>query len=180
MSDTQVDIVNISAGGNLNREIDIQQVANDSDLPVSRFDPDYGASFLRFEEEGELFILYPSGKYILRGGNEFENVYCINDKFLSYIAELGVEFDDPSIEIKNIVAVGNLGEDINLGELSIVLGLENIEYEPEQFPGLIYRPSNSTCVLLIFASGKVVITGGRNIVKITNAYDELEKEIHKF
>lgn len=58
------------------------------------------------------------------------------------------------------VFVGDLGQPVDLSAVSILLGLESTEYEPEQFPGLIYRPQESPFVLLIFASGKVVITGG--------------------
>jgi transcription initiation factor TFIID TATA-box-binding protein len=46
-----------------------------------------------------------------------------------------------------------------LEALALQLGLEYVEYEPEQFPGLIYRPSSTNVVLLVFASGKVIISG---------------------
>ena len=42
------------------------------------------------------------------------------------------------------------------------LGLENVEYEPEQFPGLVYRIKQPKVVVLIFSSGKLVITGGKS------------------
>jgi len=61
-----------------------------------------------------------------------------------------------------IVASADLGVDLNLNAIAIGLGLENIEYEPEQFPGLVYRLDKPRVVVLIFGSGKMVVTGGKN------------------
>jgi transcription initiation factor TFIID TATA-box-binding protein len=52
-----------------------------------------------------------------------------------------------------------LDQEVNLEALTISLGLENTEYEPEQFPGLVYRPPQLGATLMIFASGKVLIVG---------------------
>lgn len=62
---------------------------------------------------------------------------------------------NPTLEVKNLVCVGEIDQDLNLERIAIEAGLEQIEYEPEQFPGLIYRVTNSQAVYLIFASGKV-------------------------
>ena len=62
---------------------------------------------------------------------------------------------------QNIVASANLGRVLNLNAIAIGLGLENIEYEPEQFPGLVYRMATPKVVMLLFGSGKIVITGGK-------------------
>lgn len=180
MGESRVEVVNIAAVGDVGSEVDIEQVAYDSDLPVSNFDPEYNATFLRFEEDGELVILYTSGKYILRGGDEFDTMHRVNDQFLSYLEELGLEFDDPSLEIKNVVAVGNLEREINLEALMIGLGLEKAEYEPEQFPGLVYRPTESRCVMLVFASGKVVVTGGKTQEEDQEAFDHLKAKVDEF
>lgn len=177
MDESMVEVVNIAAVGDLGSEVDIEQVAHDSDLPVSNFDPDLNATFLRFEEDGEMVILYTSGKYILRGGDDFDNMHRVNDQFLSYLSELGLEASDPSLEVKNVVAVGDIGREVNLEALMIGLGLEQAEYEPEQFPGLVYRPPDHRCVMLVFASGKVVITGGRTESQDQEAFDHLRREV---
>jgi transcription initiation factor TFIID TATA-box-binding protein len=56
------------------------------------------------------------------------------------------------------VASADLKTDLN----AIALGLENIEYEPEQIPGLVYRIKQPKVVVLIFSSGKLVVTGGKS------------------
>jgi transcription initiation factor TFIID TATA-box-binding protein len=68
----------------------------------------------------------------------------------------------PEIHVQNIVASADLKSDLNLNAVALGLGLENIEYEPEQFPGLVYRIKVPKVVVLIFSSGKLVITGGKS------------------
>lgn len=177
MDESPIEVVNIAAVGELGVEVDIEQLATNSELPVANYDPEYNATFLRFEEDGELFILYTSGKYILRGGDDFDEIHEINQRFLMYLSDLGIEFSDPSLEVKNVVAVGELESDIELNALMIGLGLEKTEYEPEQFSGLIYRPEDSRCVLLVFASGKVVVTGGRTAEEDEKAFLHLREEV---
>lgn len=170
-----IEVVNIVGTGDLQREIDVEALAADAPLPVSNYDPKFNASFFRFEEDGELVILYTSGKYILRGGDEFGATYAVNDRFLGLLEKMDIEEDAAELEIKNVVAVGNLGHDLDLNALTIELGFENVEYEPEQFPGLVYRPDGTNCVLLVFGSGKVVITGGRTQKEDEEAFAALEE-----
>lgn len=122
-------------------------------------------------------ILYTSGKYILRGGDDFDRMEAVNQRFLDLLRGLGVSLDEPYLEIKNVVCVGDLGREVNLNAVMIGLGLEQTEYEPEQFPGLVYRPKDSRCTLLIFGSGKVVITGGRDQEEDQQAFDRVREKI---
>lgn len=179
MTESEVEVVNIAALGTLEIEVDIEQIVEDAELPVANFDPEYNAAFFRFEEDGELIILYTSGKYILRGGDEFERMHQVNSEFLDFIADLGILFDEPTLEVKNVVSVGNLHHEVDLNTLTIGLGLEQTEYEPEQFPGLVYRPSDTRCVLLVFASGKVVITGGRSEEEDNQAFKLLQTKLEE-
>ncbi|MHC1574993.1 MAG: TATA-box-binding protein, partial [Candidatus Methanogasteraceae archaeon] len=61
----------------------------------------------------------------------------------------------------NIVAGASLDTELDLDAIAIGLGFENIEYEPEVFPGLVYRIKDPKVVVLIFRSGKLVITGAK-------------------
>jgi transcription initiation factor TFIID TATA-box-binding protein len=58
------------------------------------------------------------------------------------------------------VSSADLGETLNLEAIAIGLGLEDVEYEPEQFPGLVYRLDDPRVVILLFGSGKAAVTGG--------------------
>lgn len=76
---------------------------------------------------------------------------------------LGINISgDYELIIQNIVASAELGEALNLNTVALGLGMENIEYEPEQFPGLVYRMYDPKVDILLFGSGKMVITGGKS------------------
>ena len=81
------------------------------------------------------------------------------------------------IKIQNIVASANLESTLNLE--AVALELEDTEYEPEQFPGLVYRLSDPKVVLLLFGSGKVVCTGAKTKsdakLGVERAYDRLSE-----
>ena len=60
---------------------------------------------------------------------------------------------------------------------AVTLNIENVEYEPEQFPGLVYRIKDPRIVVLIFSSGKIVLTGDKNLKDIRNGLDVLEQKL---
>jgi transcription initiation factor TFIID TATA-box-binding protein len=102
-----------------------------------------------------------------------------NDGFLTALSEL--EIVDSEVEtgftVQNVVCTAQLDDLVDLNTLSIALGLESVEYEPEQFPGLIYRPADHPVVLLVFANGKVVITGASDLDNAADAFKYLQEQV---
>lgn len=92
-------------------------------------------------------------------------------------AGLFIWFRGPEIVVQNIVASADLGVELNLD--AIVFGLPNCEYEPEQFPGLIYRLKKPKVVLLLFGSGKIVCTGAKTREDVENAIVEVRRALRK-
>jgi transcription initiation factor TFIID TATA-box-binding protein len=82
------------------------------------------------------------------------------------------------IVVQNMVAMANLGGELNLTEVATGLGLENIEYEPEQFPGLVYRIKEPKVALLLFSSGKIVCAGARSTEDASKAVEKLSEELN--
>ena len=84
---------------------------------------------------------------------------------------------EPKVEVQNIVASSDLGQEINLNTVAITLGLEKVEYEPEQFPGLVYRLDDPKVVVLLFGSGKMVCTGAKVPEDVVKAVDKIADEL---
>ncbi|MGA1822668.1 MAG: TATA-box-binding protein [Thermoplasmatota archaeon] len=123
-------------------------------------------------------LLFTSGKIVCTGAKNVEMVHKAVNTVLTEIGKLGIEVTkDPEIIIQNIVATSDLKRDLNLNSLAITLGLEKVEYEPEQFPGLVYRVGEPKVVLLLFGSGKIVCTGAKEIEEIGIALDVVVKEL---
>ena len=79
--------------------------------------------------------------------------------------------------IQNIVTSADLGARINLNKIAMSLTLDKIEYEPEQFPGLVYRLDDPKVVVLLFGSGKLIITGGKVHEDAERAVDKIYQDL---
>lgn len=161
---TDLTIENIVAVLDFHRELELRAVAEllKTQDTVSQVDytPEENhwlqTRFLA-NEESKYVAFYRSGTCAIVGCRSFEQLDAFVDVIKTAMDPVIVE--EPRIEIKNLVCVGHLKQNIDLAHLAITAGLEQVEYEPEQFPGLIYRGNESDPVLLVFASGKVIITG---------------------
>ena len=73
------------------------------------------------------------------------------------------------VKVENIVASTTFAEKLDLD--MIAQALEEAEYEPEQFPGLVYRLSDPKTATLLFRSGKANCTGAKNVEDVRKAVD---------
>src|SRR5436309_740056 len=80
-----------------------------------------------------------------------------------------------NFRIENVVASTSLGRELDLKAIALALG--GSEYEPEQFPGLIYRIKEPKAAILLFRSGKVVCTEGKSVENVKTAIDLVAKQI---
>jgi len=175
-----VTIVNVVGSGDLGVELELQTLGDDLDVPFTEYNPsNYHGLYVRLVEDGPLITVYRSGKYIISGCSSFQEVETTNEGFLTQIASLGIYNSSPDlgVTVQNVVCTEQLSSAIDLNTLSIGLGLETVEYEPEQFPGLVYRPPEIGAVILVFANGKVVITGASDVTIAEDAFAQLQSRI---
>lgn len=177
-----VEIVNVVSSGSLDLEIDLESLSKEIGS-IADYNPEkYPGMYLRFEEDIPLITVYRTGKYIITGADSEEESYTVRERFLDLLSDIEVieHPDDDWFLIQNYVCTAEFDQSLNLNALTIGLGLERTEYEPEQFPGLIYRPSSGLGVVLIFATGRVVITGCRSIQDAKEVFSELRKTLSEF
>jgi transcription initiation factor TFIID TATA-box-binding protein len=123
-------------------------------------------------------LLFHSGKAVCTGAKSFDQVRLAIDNVTTQIRKAGIILDkEPEIKVQNIVASSDLGQKINLNVMAITLGLDRVEYEPEQFPGLVYRLDEPKVVLLLFGSGKLVCTGAKRPQDVEAAVDKVTEEL---
>ena len=110
------------------------------------------------------FLIFRSGKIVCTGSKTKEGVRTVMDMLAAALLEIDVKVEEhPEFKVQNIVASASLGRELNLGAIVIGLELEGMEYEPEVFPGLVYRIKDPKSAILIFSSGRLVITGGKTM-----------------
>jgi transcription initiation factor TFIID TATA-box-binding protein len=174
-----VDIVNIVDSGSLIVELDLEQVTSDIGS-IAEYDPEkHPGMYLRLDDESPHITLYRTGKYIITGADSEEELYRTRERFLILLSEKGM-IDTPNDEwfrIQNLVCTGELDQSLNINALAIGLGLEVTEYEPEQFPGLVYRPPEASNAALLFASGRIVITGSPDLNAAEETSAALQDEV---
>ena len=176
-----VQIVNAVGSGSLATEFDLEQVSRALGA-VAEYDPEkYPGMYLRLSDDEPLITVYRTGKYIITGAESEAELHRVRDRFLTLLSDeqIPASATDDDFAVQNLVCTAELDDRQNLNALAIGLGLERTEYEPEQFPGLIYRPVDYPCVLLIFATGKVVITGAAGLEGATEAFADLENQIEQ-
>jgi len=113
-------------------------------------------------------LIFSSGKMVCTGAKSEAEVHKAVRSIIKLLKQHGIDIrNEPVIEIQNIVASANLRAGVDLEKAAFLL--ENAMYEPEQFPGLIYRMKEPKVVLLIFSSGKVVCTGAKREEEVREA-----------
>lgn len=174
-----VQVVNVVASGALDVELDLETVARELDDVVD-YDPEkYPGAYVRFGDDEPLITLYRTGKYIITGASSETESERLREEFLGLLDRHGIvsSAEDAWFTIQNYVCIADLERSVNLSALAIGFGLEVTEYEPEQFPGLVYRPRDHECVLLVFATGKVVVTGASDVDTARDGFTHLREEI---
>ncbi|CVK32515.1 TATA-box-binding protein 1 [Methanoculleus bourgensis] len=170
-------IENIVASGVIADSIDLEIISDkikNCELNSKRFP---GAVY-RIEKPKIASLIFSSGKVVLTGIRKKEDLPVGLDIIMNSLRSVGVEtYDVPQVAVTNIVCSYDMGRYINLNKVVITLNLENIEYEPEQFPGLVYRIEDPKIVALLFSSGKIILTGGKNIEDIKKGLDFLEQRL---
>lgn len=171
-----IEIENVVASTSIGQELDLEEVTLDIGAD---YDPEkFPGLVYRTEEPKTAALIFRSGKIVCTGAKSTKDV----DKGLRIVfdklKDVGIDVkENPEIEVQNIVASADLGGDLNLNAIAVGLGLEKVEYEPEQFPGLVYRLDDPPVVVLLFGSGKLVVTGGKKPDDAEKAVDVIIKEL---
>ena len=172
-----IEIVNVVASTGIGQEINLKQAL--LALEGADYDPKrFPGLVYRTKDPKTAALLFRSGKIVCTGAKSIDDVYRGLENVFQSLRNIGIDVKGtPEIKVQNNVASANIHAALNLNTIAIGLGLEQIEYEPEQFPGLVYRLSEPKVVVLIFGSGKLVITGGRVPEDAANAVDQIVKQL---
>lgn len=125
----------------------------------------------RFAPDETYVAFYRAGRCSIVGCRSIDHFETMADHVNTVMRDLLAFEYEPVTEISNIVATTDLGSSIPLELLTLELGIDAVEYEPEQFPALMYRGPDY--VILVFASGKLLCTGLTDLEAVSEAIDDL-------
>jgi transcription initiation factor TFIID TATA-box-binding protein len=169
-------VENIVASTFLNTKIKLEKIFES--VEGMEYEPEqFPGLVYRMDKPKTAALIFSSGKIICTGARNMNEVKEAFEKIVKIIKKSGIEVPkNYKIEVENIVASVKFDSKLNLD--TIAFNLENSEYEPEQFPGLVYRMDKPKVALLFFSSGKIICTGARNIedieVAINKVYSKLK------
>ena len=173
-----ITIENIIATSSIADELDLSRLA--SAIQGSQYEPsDFPGLVIKFTEPRKIaVILFSNGNIVCTGAKDKNEILDSIQKIKKEIHDEISNFkDSPEITIQNIVASIKLQTNIQLSDVIKILPSENIEYNPEKFPGVVYRLDEMNIVILIFESGKIVCAGAKTLEEVTTAFQNIKKAL---
>lgn len=154
-------IENIVASAKVTEYLDLPALASqikDAEYNKKRFP----GVVLRMHDPKIAALVFGSGKVVLTGAKSIDSLSKGLEILGNLLREQKIQIPKKlTYKIQNIVTSADLATPINLNKIAVGFNLDRIEYEPEQFPGLVYRLEDPKVVVLLFGSGKLIITGGK-------------------
>ena len=174
-SQSNLKVQNIVATTSLGKPISLTKLARVQSN--TEYNPEqFPGLVLRIKKPKSAVLVFSSGNLVCTGTKSIAQVKEVIEQVIKQIAKIGVKITDkPKITVQNIVASGSIDITLNLNVLA--LQLENTEYEPEQFPGLVYKLVDPTATFLLFSNGKLVCTGTKNKQQLEESMRQLNKNI---
>ena len=175
LSEFDIKVENVVAFTSLGKDISLTELV--SKIEDVEYEPEqFPGVVYRIKDPRAAALIFSSGKIVCTGARSIdlskEAMHKVVDRIRDTGVNLPTKFD---IKIENIVASSKIDTKLNLEE--IAFSLENAEYEPEQFPGLVYRIREPRVAFLLFSSGKIICTGAHTIDDVQLALKKLKEKL---
>jgi transcription initiation factor TFIID TATA-box-binding protein len=170
-------IENVVASATLNQKIDLNAVVKGN--PGVEYRPEtFPGLVFRLKRPKTAILIFSTGKMVCTGAKSEKDANRAVRKVVRELKKSGIIIPGkPEIKVVNMVASANLSGRIELEQSAYSLG--RTMYEPEQFPGLIYRMDEPKVVILLFASGKLVCTGATKEEDVYKAVTKLHEKLEE-
>jgi transcription initiation factor TFIID TATA-box-binding protein len=164
-------VVNIVVSTSLEHDIPLEKMA--AVLSNTEYNPEqFPGLVIRIKDPKTSALIFSSGKVVCTGARSLDKVEESIAQIIESLKKIDVHITiKPKITVQNIVASGSIGMDLNLNKLA--MKLDNTEYEPEQFPGLVYKLMEAKATFLLFSNGKIVCTGTKSEEQVHAAVEKL-------
>ncbi len=169
-----IHIQNIVASASLNQTVNLDLIVEE--FPHTEYRPKvFPGLVFRLKKPKTATLIFGTGKMVCTGAKSEKAARQAVNKVAKELKKHGIipGTNKPTIKIQNIVASIELDGEIDLE--SVVYKLRRVMYEPEQFPGAVYRMADPKVVFLIFAAGKLVCVGAKKESQVYDAVDKLQK-----
>ena len=166
-----IEIVNVVASATIDQKLDLHKIQKK--FPNTEYNPEqFPGLVFRLKNPKTATLLFRTGKMVCTGSKSEELAVKAVNIVVKKLRKGGIRIKkDAVVIVQNIVSSINLGGQIHLEQAARTL--PRSMYEPEQFPGLIYRMINPKTVILIFSSGKLVCVGAKTETDVYRSVNQL-------
>eukprot|EP01083_Nonionella_stella_P315229 1138159_1 len=162
---------NVVATMNVACRLDLKEIVTRS--RNSEYNPKrFAAVVMRIREPKSTALIFQTGKIVVTGARSEDKAWIAARKYARILQKLDFPAQFRDFKIQNIVGSCGLGFPIRLEGLALK-HTQFSSYEPELFPGLIYRMNDPKIVILAFVSGKIVLTGAKSQREILNGFNKI-------
>jgi len=156
--------------------VDLDRLASKLPGGAEYFPDNFPGAVYRMSKPRASFLIFSSGKATCVGTASEKDAKEAIKNMLKLMKDVGTDVKAVKIEVQNIVASTKL--DVRFDIDKMAFELENSEYEPETFPGLVYKTKGSV-TFLIFGTGKIVCVGAKSTKDIRESFDSLVKRLRE-
>jgi transcription initiation factor TFIID TATA-box-binding protein len=174
---TEIQVENIVVSFTASSSLDLPQLSGI--IPDAQYDPtEVPALILQFSTPRSMAVLASTGTVIVSGPKSMDQVEEVVNMVMDRLSVAGVELtNEPEIIMQNVTVSTDLCQKVKLR--SLAKSLQNSEYQPRAFPGLVYKGDDPNTVILLFDSGKIVCNGF-SMDDVTVALDKMKEKLLSF
>lgn len=178
LSGIRPSIENVVATANLNCRLNLQQIS--AKTKNSEYNPKrFSAVVIRIKEPRATALVFATGRMVVMGAKSVENAGIAVRKFTKIVRKAGFEVDNIDFQLHNVVGCADVKFQIDLNALFCEHNKYS-SFDPESFPGLTYRMMIPDVVILIFSSGKVVLTKAKDPAHVNEAFEKIYPILEMF
>ncbi len=162
MSGFNVKVENVVVFATLGKDITLEKISQE--LESAEYAPEsFPGVIYRIRDPKTAALIFSSGKIVCTGARSIDRAKVAVEKVVCDLRALGIDIPKKyDLRVENIVASTQIEAKEKLALDEIAIALENSEYEPESFPGLVFRLAEPRVAFLLFGTGKIICTGSRN------------------
>ena len=177
MTEFDVKIENVVVFTVLGKDIPLDKIAQE--LIGAKYEPkSFPGVIYKISDPKSAALIFSTGKIVCTGARSVEFARLATKKVVDSLSALQIDMPiEFYTNVENIVASTQIEITKKLDLENIAYGLENSEYEPESFPGLVYRITDPRVAFLLFGTGKIICTGARKIEDIQTALQKFKVKL---
>jgi len=175
----KIKVENVIATAKIGENLNLFKIS--SSIEDAEYDPEnFPGIIFNLKNPKTVTLIFRSGRVVCTGAHSLEDAQAAIDIVIKKLESAEIEVEaDAEMKVKTIVTSTDFGRELDLKKIAKILDVEKVEYDPEEFPGLIYKVREQGPEFLMFDSGVVVCTGCKKTKQIEKFVGEIADKLNE-